>query len=254
MFIDESGISNLMSADTCFVLSTVIIDKDDFEIIQGYLRLLKRKFLLDDLKTLHATDLFERTYRCYRRLKKPRNVLNGFTVELSRILTNIPYHVGLYQVNKTRLKQNINFPIVRVDNLDLPYEKCSMEAIFDFTSFLKRNNADGEIVIESRMMHDSQFVGYFDKARTRQWAGGVTNHLANDVKDRINCLIIANKHYSSGGLEITDLCSYLTRRKEIGDPKRKLKINFKFLELLFSVIKKKVYVRGSGNSFVKVLN
>ena len=55
MFIDESGDASLNNKGRFFFLSTVIISRSDFEIIQGYMKLLKRRFFMDDFKILHAS-------------------------------------------------------------------------------------------------------------------------------------------------------------------------------------------------------
>lgn len=256
MFIDESGESSLNHVAKYFVLGTVVIRKDDSSIIEGYLRLLKRKFLNDDLKNIHATDLFERPYSCYRKLFRPQNRINAFVNQLSNILLNVPYKVGLYFVDKDKLRKRLGY-IPKIGrkpigfNIDLPYELCTLESIKDFTKLLIANRALGEIIIESRLNKDSAFVGYFDIARRRQSKGGVINPLSEETKDRINSLVIANKRTVNGGLEIADLCSYAAYRYLLGDPGRVLKINLAHIKGLFSSIRKNVYVTSRSGGKIK---
>lgn len=259
LFVDESGDSNLNHPGKYFVLSAVLIKKSDFEIIEGYLRLLKRKFLGDDRKIIHTTDLFERPYVQYRKLYKPKYKVNQFIKELEGVLKNIPYQVGLYFVNKEIMRSKLSYipaPKKRPTtiNLDLPYEKCSLEAINDFTKFLVNHKVSGEIIIESRFSEDSNFVKYFDIARKVQLPGGIINPLAKEVMQRINTIVIGNKRMLNGGLEIADICSYTTYRSLVGDPKFNLKVDKRRLSCLQNVIGKNIYVRGIRGRKLKELN
>jgi len=143
MFVDESGVSNLNHSGRYFVLATIIIEKTDFEIIQGYLRLLKRKYFKNDLLNLHATDLYERPYMKYRTLIKPRNRINAFVMDLHTLLLTIPYQSGIYVIDKNIIRNQLSYsPGVRKNppagiDLNLPYEKCALRAFFDFAEFLK---------------------------------------------------------------------------------------------------------------------
>lgn len=258
LFVDESGDSNLNHPGKYFVLSAVLIKKTDFEIIEGYLRLLKRKFLGDDKKIIHTTDLFERPYMLYRKLCFPQRKVNQFIKELEGVLATIPYQVGLYYVNKEHLRSSLGYiPAPKKKpaslNLDLPYEMCTLEAINDFTKFLIQEKAFGEIIIESRFNEDSNFVRYFDLARKVQLPGGITNPLAKEVKERINTLVIGNKRMLNGGLEIADICSYTTYRQFAREPKDGLKVEKKRLSTLQNIIKQHVYVRGYRGRKIKEL-
>jgi uncharacterized protein DUF3800 len=258
LYIDESGDANLNHPGKYFVLSAVLIKKNDFEIIEGYLRLLKRKFLGNDQKLIHTTDLFERPYMSYRKLISPRSKINLFIKELQGVLDTIPYQVGLYYVNKDIMRKNLSYlpaPRKRTPNinLDLPYEKCSLEAIYDFTRFLISKHASGEIIIESRFTEDSNFVRYFDTTRKVQLPGGVRNHLAKEVMQRVNTLVIGNKRTFNGGLELADICSYSTYRGLVGDPKFSLKVDRRLLTKLQNTVKNHVYVKGNRGRKLKEL-
>lgn len=259
LYIDESGSSNLNHSGRYFVLSTVIIGKYDFEIIEGYLRLLKRKYLNDELKVIHMTDLFERPYSKYRKLLKPKKRINEFIKDLQSTIKTIPYLVGLYVVDKDVMRRKLSYtagPRKRPAsiNLDKPYELCASEAIKDFTEFLISEKSRGEIIVESRLGEDVNFVKYFQEARKTKLRGGVINPLAKDVMQRINSLLIANKRIVNGGLEIADICSYATYRKLIGDPHRNLKVSVSFLNSISKIIRKQVYVRGKRGKLIKELN
>ena len=135
----------------------------------------------------------------------------------------------------------------------MPYEKCSLEAINDFTKFLIQKKAFSEIIIESRFNEDSNFVRYFGLARKVQLPGRNINPLAKEVKNRINTIVIGNKRMLNGGLEITDICSYTTYRSLIGDPKFNLKVDKRRLNCLQNVIRKNIYVRGKSGRKLKEL-
>lgn len=258
MFVDESGVSHLNHSGQFFVLATIIIEKTDFEIIEGYLRLLKRKYFNNDLLNLHATDLYERPYQKYRKIIRPRNRINAFVMDLHSLLLTIPFESGIYTVDKNIIRNQISYsPGVRKQpppgvDLNLPYQKCTMKAFFDFAQFLSSKKAQGEITVESRFKSDSEFVKYFDLARSNPLPGNIPNQLATDVKERINSLTISNKKVVDGGLEIADLCAYCAYRKLTGDPYNQLKTNMTMVTLPLDAITKKSYLRDQNNRKIKI--
>lgn len=242
-FIDESGVANLNSSGSVFFLSSVVIDKKDFGIIEGYLRLLKREYLGDDFKNLHATDLFERPKKCYPELG---NKTNAFIYQLSTILRLIPYKTRLFYVDKDRLRQQLQYSPAKGKkpkgvNTEIAYEIASKQAINDFTQMLIENNAHGEIIIESRLFNDSQFVTSFDEVRKRVTPGGTPQPLYSEVIQRVTSLHIANKHQLDGGLEIADLCAYIGYRHKQGDPKKKVAVTPALIDTLYAGIKNHAY-------------
>lgn len=248
MFIDESGDASLNNLGKDFFLSAVIIERSDFEIIQGYMRLLKRSFFDDDHKILHATDLFERPYQNYRKLVAPRDKTGTFIQRLREILAIIPYSSCVYHVNKDDIRKTVGYKPAKgrkptYINLDLPYEKASYEAIRDFVDFLKAHKATGEIVIESRLHRDSNFVTYFDNMR-KQTINGAPNPYYDDARKLIPSLFISNKDSGNVGLEIVDLVSYVASRKTVGDPFTRMKIPIHQIHNLYSAIKKSAH-KGS---------
>lgn len=251
MFIDESGDASLNNKGKDFFLSTVIIKQDDFEIIKGYMKLLKRRFFDDDYKILHATDLFERPYEKYRKLCVPKNSINAFIRELQSMLKTVPYHSAVYRVDKDALRKKLGYLPAKgrkskTINLDLPYEMASMEAIFDFTKFLKSQKSTGEITIESRLHKDSNFVSYFDNTRKDKLPGGKPNPAFADVRKSIPSLFISNKDSGNSGLELVDLVSYITYRKTVGDPYNHMKIEKANVDVLYAAIVKSAYL-GAPN-------
>ncbi|HSW96844.1 MAG TPA: DUF3800 domain-containing protein [Candidatus Saccharimonadales bacterium] len=250
LFIDESGGSSLNHNGQFFVLSTVVINKNDYLIIEGYLRMLKRKYFHDDAKIIHMTDLCERPWNSYRKLMYPRKELLKFLKELKTVLCNVPYKVGIYYVNKNIIRQKYNYIPAKgrkttVVDLEIPYRIASLEAIKDFTNFLVKNKAMGEIVIESRLNNDSNFVRYFDDAR-KEKIQGVLNPIAKETRTRINSLLFANKRIINGGLELADVGAYISYRKLNGDPKRMMKVSLKTLNSIFSEIGKNAYITDSS--------
>ena len=247
MFIDESGDASLNNKGKDFFLSTVIIERSDFEIIQGYMRLLKRSYFNDDHKIIHTTDLFERPYQKYRKLIAPKDRKNAFIHELHTILSTIPYHSCVYQVDKDKLRAKLKYIPAKGRkkagiNIDLPYEVASYDAIKDFTKFLAKQKSTGEIVIESRLHKDSNFVTYFDNLRKPNLPGGVPNPMFKDIHKSIPSLFISNKDSGNIGLEIADIVSYVTFREVVGDPQKKLKLSMSNVHVLNAAIKKSAHI------------
>lgn len=249
MFVDESGESNLNHAGKYFILSTVIIKKSDFTIIQGYLRLLKRKYMGDDLKNIHMTDLCERIYQKYRKLLKPKNRVNSFFSQLIDVIKTIPFQVGLYYVNKNKIRKGLNYtPGKKKKNLgvylNLPYEIASLQAFYDYSDFLNKNKSTGEIIAESRFQSDGEFIGYFDKARKKMLPKNIVNTKADNVKKLINSITISNKKVVDSGLELADIGAYCFYRKLNGDPEKKIKVPLHFISTIKNIFERKSYLNN----------
>ncbi|MBU1200563.1 DUF3800 domain-containing protein [Patescibacteria group bacterium] len=253
LFIDESGESNLNHKGRYFILSSILIAESDFQIIQGYMRLIKRKYLDDDLKNIHTTDLFERTYMKYRKLIKPTKRLLSFLDQLFMIVKNTPFSTGLYYVDKDQLRLTLKYVPAKnrkphAIDLNLPYEMASLQAFFDFSDYLAKEKATGEIIVESRLHNDGDFVGYFDLARKKVLPGGVVNSRANTVKENINSLTISNKRVVNSGLELADMAGYSVYRKFNGDPFNKINTEIGQVLKFTTIFKKKSYLTNkSGN-------
>lgn len=249
MFVDESGVASLNRKSDLFLLGIVIIDKVDFEIVEGYLRLLKRKYFKDDHVTLHANEIFEKNDK-YPSLSTAKK-MNSFLGDLAHFLTVVPYSVRFYSIDKPSMLKELNYtpaPKKKVKDIsiDLPYERASIKAIHDFAMMLEEQNKTGEIVIESRLFSDAKFVSYFDSARQKLMKGNVINPKADITLKRVTSLSIANKMQINGGLEIADLCCYIQYRILNGDPDNRLAISITKLESLAGVIKKHTFSLNKG--------
>jgi hypothetical protein len=258
MFIDESGESSLNHKGRYFILAAIIIDQQDFEFIQGYLRILKRKYFLDDFKVLHTTDLFERPYQKYRRLIKPRDNSNKFINRLQQILMTIPCHTCVYQVDKDQARTKYGYKPAKwrkssVINVDLPYEVAATRAILDFEKFLTTRKATGEIVIESRLNKDRYFVEYFDNTRKPRFPGGIANPRHRHVMDSIPSLFISNKGAGNVGLELADVVAYVAYRRASGDSQQMMKLSMNHVNNLHSAIKISAHIGAPSRLIHRVV-
>ncbi len=255
-FIDETGIASLNDTQSQFLLSMVIIDKKDFEIIEGYLRLIKRRFLNDDFKTLHATDLFDNTARAYPELNTTRKA-NEFINQLGNVLNAIPFYARVYFVDKDAVRARLSYVPAKgkkTSSVDpeLPYEAAAKAAINNFTEFLIEKDAAGEIVIESRLFNDSCFVNAFDSVRKRVAPGNVSQPLYGEIIKRINSLLIASKNRQDGGLELADLCAYATIRNRLGNSNSSTLVSYTKIQYLYTIIKNHAY-KGANDSVKKLV-
>lgn len=249
MFVDESGNSSLNRKTDLFLLGTVIIDKNDFEIVEGYMRLLKRRYFDDDFKLLHANEIFEDTKVKYPELMGRK--MNSFLGDLNHFLTVVPYLTRMYSINKPGILKELGYtPAPKKKeggvNIDLPYERTSTRAIHDFAQYLLEEKKTGEIVIESRLFSDAKFVSYFDSARQEFKKGSSPDPRAKLTRQQVTSLSISNKLQGNGGLEIADLCCYIQYRMINGDPDNRLSIPMSKLQALSGVIKKHAYKTGKG--------
>lgn len=259
MFVDESGVSSLNFKSDLFLLGCVIIDKEDFEIVEGYLRLLKRKHFEDDFITLHANEIFEKQkdgkggkYPSLGTTKK----MASFLGDLSHFLAVVPYSIRYYSVDKPSVLKELGYTPApkkksKEVNIDLPYERASVKAINDFAIFLDEQNKVGEIVIESRLFSDAKFVSYFDAARNELGKGNIRNDKAKTTRKRVTSLSIANKMQINSGLEIADLCCYIQYRMQNKDPDNRLVVPLSKLSNLAGVIKKHAFsIEGGASTLV----
>ncbi|HEX5798344.1 MAG TPA: DUF3800 domain-containing protein [Candidatus Saccharimonadales bacterium] len=253
LFIDESGVANLNDLSPHFVLSTVVINRDDFRIIEGYLRLFKRRYFNDDYKVLHATDICERPYSKYRRLIKPKNVYHAFFEDFGNIIRNIPIQSRIYHVEKQKVCKKYKYIPAKgrkPKNIDSehPYEISAIEAIKDYAQFLQSMKATGEIVVEARLKSDAKFISYFDDCRTAHAIGRPFNPDYKLIKDSIPSVFFCNKYAGNNGIELADMIAYFASRKINGDPKNKLKVPPHIMEKTYNTIKKCTF---DGASFIK---
>lgn len=249
-FMDESGVSNLNDTSSDFWLSMVVIEKKDFPIIEGYLRLLKRHSLQDDYKTIHMCDLVEKTAEKYPTLSATKTA-NLFFSQLGAVLSYIPYDCRVFYIDKDALRTSLDYTPTRGKkskgiNLEVAYESVAESAIRDFTNHLLDNDAQGEITIESRLFNDAHFVTAFDKVRKQRMPGGAWASTSIEAKNRITSLHIANKNHNDGGLELADICAYATMRHETAKvATRKLTPLGKRLGEIYNPIKKHAYKGAS---------
>lgn len=257
MFVDESGSSHLNHSGRFFILSTLIVSQEDFPILEGYLRLLKRDFLGDDFVNLHATDLYERTYMNYRKLLKPINRTHKFLDSLGSALSSMPYMTGLYFVDKNILRKSLSYTPGKKKNLpnadiNLPYQLAACTAFADYASFLNDVKSHGEVIAESRFGNDGDFVGYFDLARRQNLPGGITNAYAKIVHSRINSIRISNKRLVDSGLELADLFAYVVYRHLEGDPNNRVTLSRERLSEIYNIAKSKTYLKANNGNKIGV--
>lgn len=252
LFIDESGVASLNHKGEFFVLSCILIKNEDIPIIQGYFKLLKREYFKNECKTIHCTDLFERTYQTYRKLQVPVDRRHSFVTRVEDTLKIVPFNSAIYFINKNQLRSKLNYKPyagkkTSTFNFDLPYELLVKQAILDFSLFLEKKKTTGEIIIESRQFNDQLFVGYFDNARKSRLKGNSINPYAESARKRINSLSIANKNYSHTGLELADMGAYTMYRRKMGDTLHRMKLNIGFANTIHTIFKDKSYVQNVYN-------
>ena len=148
LFIDESGVASLNHRGKVFILSCVIIKNSDIPIIQGYFQLLKREYFRNECKGIHCTDLFERTYKKYRKLMVPQDRRNSFLTRIEDTLKIVPFQSAIYYIDKDKLRNKIGYKPYggkksTTINYDLPYELVSRNALIDFSCFLASKKSSG---------------------------------------------------------------------------------------------------------------
>ncbi len=212
LYIDESGKSSLKEQlNNPFIMTGVIIDDAEINSIEGYFDYIKRKFGIPVTNPFHSYHVFEHPQE-----KLPDDKL----LELSKILADfislIPAEVRIIGIDKSEfrralgVKSNADFggSAVRKQLPDFPYRVMASDLFGWFAKYLVKKNAIGQIICDSRRGADKHLLMTLNSCKE-----GHVPFKDDEASQRINSLITAicfsEKNFLSGGLEITDLISFV---------------------------------------------
>ncbi|MEK6877026.1 MAG: DUF3800 domain-containing protein [Thermoproteota archaeon] len=247
LFIDESGKSTLTDAERYFLLSGLIINKDLHTALSSYMISLKNKSDIPIDENIHAFELFEDERRKVRnqegKVKKndegdiiyeeiPYHGINKFFDRLSSLIDGIDMEYIIFRADKepykkliknVARKQNSTEKAVihylqRNDLDDILYESLARKMILEFGHFLEKEDAQGEVIAESRWQDDDAVLRAFVSATNESTYQRRTRYKswARSSFKRIHSLTFQNKKGLSFGLEIADLFGWAHFNKEFG--------------------------------------
>lgn len=231
LFIDESGKSKLSDHGEHFLLSCIIINKDLHSALSSYMVSLKEKSDIPIDGNIHAFALFEDERIAMRdeknkRIKKriPYAKIDSFFNKLSPLIEGVDMRYFIFRINKTFYnnlikkvaKRKLSTERAVVSYLqrrnldDFLYESLARKVILEFGRFLEKEDAQGEVMAESRREDDKAVLQAFIAA-TRGSTFGEESHYrswANSSLKHIHSLTLQNKKGLSFGLEIADLFAW----------------------------------------------
>jgi hypothetical protein len=230
LFIDESGKSSLLSNEQePFIITGVILDDQEIVTVEGFFTYIKRKYNIDETKPFHSYHIFEN-----EEIKLPDSQLLELSKTLAEFLSLIPIQITVLEVDKRIFKKAIG-----LENKEqckgskkrkaipkLPYQLTASKLFKWFAKTLKSEGRIGQVVVDSSRRYNTSILKTWNLCQEGHLptTKGVVSELINH---HVTALCFAEKKFLSGGLEITDLISYITffrvrellsKNKDIGIP------------------------------------
>lgn len=246
LYLDESGKSSLVEVKEPFIITGTIIHDLEIGAIEGFFTYIKRKYNIDDSKPFHSYHIYENPGT-----KLPDHVLLELSSSLAEFVSLIPIKIRIVSVDKQLLrtvlgiKSNADFrgDKKRKEIRDYPYRVMAADLFAWFAKELVDIDSIGQVIADSRRGGDHQLLKTLNLCKE----GHVPykdKSISESVSEKISAICFSEKNFLSGGLELTDLISYITYFKvrrlisantNIGADKlwesiRKLK-NFQLLEM-----------------------
>ncbi len=213
LYIDESGKSSLKEQkNNPFIMTGVIIDDSEISSIEGFFNYIKRKYKISLDLPFHSYHVFEHPEE-----KLSDNKLFELSKNLADFISLIPAQVKVIGIDKQEFKNALG---VQSDKdfkgtkerkrlPEFPYRVMS-SALFEwFARYLNEHNFIGQIICDSRRGADKHLLSTLNQCKD----GDVPyfdNTVSKKIANRITAICFSEKNFLSGGLEITDLISFVT--------------------------------------------
>jgi hypothetical protein len=262
LFIDESGKSSLLSdEDEPFIITGVILDDQEIITIEGFFTYIKRKYNIDYNKPFHSYHIFEN-----EETKLSDTQLLGLSKTLAEFLSLIPIQVTVLEIDKKIFKKAIGLKNKsqckgskeRKAVPKLPYQLTAAQLFQWFAETLDSKEHIGQVIVDSSRKYNTSILKTWNLCQEGHLPT-IQGKVSKLIKSHVTALCFAEKNFLSGGLEITDLISYITffrvrellsKNKDIGIPliwesireKKVLKsIEEKYVKEFFGIKKGEVY-------------
>lgn len=212
LFIDESGKSSLAEVESePFVLTGAILENREIQTVEGFFAYIKRKFGIPADKPFHSYDIYE----------NPRTQLKDSDLlllsnSLAEFISLIPIQIQIVLINKSDfklalgIKSNDDFKgsADRKEMRNYPYRVMASFLFVMFGKYLEKNNSVGQIIADSRRGADHQLLKTLNLCK--EGAVPFKEEYIKSIKKNLTALCFAEKGFLSGGLEVTDLISYVS--------------------------------------------
>lgn len=211
LFIDESGKSSLAQAGSKpFLLTGVILSDQEIQTVEGFFNYIKLKYKISTENPFHSYDLYENPSTRINESeaeslsKTLADFLSLIPVEIHVAFTYKPEFWEALGINSER---DFKGSTERNEMKDFPYRVMGSYLFGKFGKFLERADETGQVIADSRRGADHQLLKTLTLCKE--------NHVpfkdgySEQIQKRVTAICFAEKGYLSGGLEITDLVSYV---------------------------------------------
>lgn len=213
LYIDESGKSSLAEEENNpFIITGVVLDDIEINSVEGFFTYIKRKFNINPDLPFHSYHIYE-----HPTSKLSDNELLSLSRVLADFVSLIPIKVRILEIDKNEFKQalgvrsNEDFKgsSQRKEIPNFPYRVMATDLFAWFGKYLHKKNMQGQIIADSRRGADHHLLNTLNMCKN----GNVpftTNELTQYINEKVNAICFSEKNFLSGGLEITDLISYVS--------------------------------------------
>ena len=209
LLIDESGKASLAEkADEPFSIAGVVVMNNEVGTVEGFFRYIKGKYGLPLDKSFHSYDIYENPQT---RLRDEE--LLDLSTSLAEFISFIPVEITICYTNKVNFKaalgvtsnEDFKGDSKRKEMKDYPYRVLASKLFTLFATQLDNDDCLGQVLADSRQGGDHQLL-----KTLHLWKGKNIKADKEYLKVRIVAINFAEKGFVSGGLEITDLISYIS--------------------------------------------
>lgn len=212
LYIDESGKSSLKEqAENPFIMTGVIIDDSEIKSVEGYFDYIKRKFGIPVEKPFHSYHIYEHP---------DEKLSDSRLIELSKLLADfislIPAEIRIVEISKSEFKNALG---VKSDDdfkgssekkrlPDFPYRVMSSDLFGWFAKYLDDHDSIGQIICDSRRGADKHLLSTLNACKEGH-VPYTDGEISKKINDLVTAICFSEKNFLSGGLEITDLISFI---------------------------------------------
>lgn len=256
LYLDESGKSSLAEQENePFIITGVILNDDEINTVEGYFQYIKRKYepiALD--KPFHSYEIFENP-----KTKLDDAQLRQLSANLAEFISLIPITINVTVISKNEFKLALGVKSVddfkgdkkRKEMKDYPYRLMAAYHFEIFARYLDKEDKIGQILADSRRGADAQLLKTLNLCKESRVK--FNQGYARAVKTRIQAISFAEKNFLSGGLEITDLISYVSffRARRILSQHEEIGVK-KIWEVIRSRAKFKKFSKANVRKFFEI--
>lgn len=210
LFIDESGTSSLLKeSKEPFILTGVILEDREVNIIEGFFNYIKLKYSINVNEPFHSFNVFEDS-----NTKLPTAKAKDLITKLSDFISFIPIKLRILSVDRSMFRnalgvkslEDFKFDSKRKELKDFPYRIMASHLFKWFAEHLESEGSIGEIVVDAKKGGDAQLIKTLYLCK--DCLDVFDDSTRNLIRKKCTSICFAEKYCLSGGLEIADIISF----------------------------------------------